>query len=362
MAYREWAPEKMATQRGVSSLSEEQYEILEDLCMLRHDVHNTDADRFYNGANGDYSELVCEELNENGLGVMCEFIGDIPDENWPSDNDWHYEKETWERKAEIENNNNANSNMKVDGYDLFKEECIRKIEESLEKWNTRVKDGLYLFDQAYGTEYCPHGHYVDTTIIENPFGEPLEIVKENDLNKEGKKMITRELNDIRNTMIKDNWINHSWNAIYSNDTALIKAFDGAGFDVKNSGEKDTRKLADKLRDNNELDEVREDYMPIYDSIYPIEQRFSITDDKLLSIHEKVFSDVVVIEDPNSNKYLAITNYDKDMSEEIDFAHSVISGSISKSKEFESYNNKLIDLTKVAKEKEKNKEQSQGMEF
>ena len=173
---REWVP------RRVSSLSVEQHEALENLCTLRHDVHSTDAGDLYNSKSGEFSWLsssyrsVCEQLSESGFEAMNRFVWEVPDEVWPNDNDWYWilteeEKEEWERKAKIENRQN---DIKRDGNDLFKEECIRKIEESLKKWNTRVKAGLYLFDQVYGTEYCPYGHHVDTTIIENPFGEELQ--------------------------------------------------------------------------------------------------------------------------------------------------------------------------------------------
>ena len=45
--------------------------------------------------------------------------------------------------------------MKIDGNDLYMEKCITKIEELIDKWNDRVIEGLRLFDEMYGTDYCP---------------------------------------------------------------------------------------------------------------------------------------------------------------------------------------------------------------
>ena len=105
-------------------LTDEQLDIIEDLCRLRNDVYNVGADVFLNFQSSDrfhLSKAVCglqSELSKFGLNEMNEFVGNLIGDNWPDDNDWFWilteeEKEEWERKAEIKNNENENSDMKI---------------------------------------------------------------------------------------------------------------------------------------------------------------------------------------------------------------------------------------------------------
>lgn len=156
-----YASNKMKKNSEVETLTEEQHEVLAELCSIRHEFHCLDTmkvfsaeidtgidDWFYSEREGN----IYEKLEEVGLPPLPH----LNVEELPCNFDWEClgdeEKVVWEKKAEQEGKGNT-------GYDLWvqESEVLDKLSETLEDYNTVIEKYLRDIDNEHGTDYCPTG-------------------------------------------------------------------------------------------------------------------------------------------------------------------------------------------------------------
>ena len=138
---REWAARKHKKQKCVTALSEEQHEVLAELCRIRHELH-CNKDAFFITGRADYRSTRAYFPNEIGDGRINEDLASVglPIIRWshsfldfPDDNAWQ-----------------------EGGYEDWDEayEAARDMAEDL---NSNIEDYLRNIDEEYGTEYAPSG-------------------------------------------------------------------------------------------------------------------------------------------------------------------------------------------------------------
>ena len=155
---------------SITTLKEEQHEVIQHICAIRHDIHCASSGMFNSGTSEYELWNYLDDDNENSLNNLLkavnlpiiEYAVDIIDV--PSDMDYfefldENEKEEWENKAK-EINANTSSTLKHTGYSLWMEESgeYQEYIEAKEKINTQIENYLATIDKIYGTEYCPSGN------------------------------------------------------------------------------------------------------------------------------------------------------------------------------------------------------------
>lgn len=171
-----YAERKMDEQKFNTNLSEEQHEIIADLCSIRHKFHTMDARKLFNTNSTAFTELSelfgfdkAGDLEENSIYNRLKSL-DLPElpildiYELPDDMLWDLEltdeeRYEWEKKAEKYNSENPNGIFKHTGYSLWEEESgyISKLWDMLEDYNNIIERYLKAIDEKYGTNYCPTG-------------------------------------------------------------------------------------------------------------------------------------------------------------------------------------------------------------
>lgn len=156
-----YASNKMKKNSEVETLTEEQHEVLAELCSIRHEFHCLDTMKVFiaeidteidDWFDSDREGNIYEKLEEVGLPKLPEL--DVVD--LPCDYDWETltseEQDEWKERAEKEGKGNT-------GYDLWEQESgvLDKLSKILEDYNTVIEEYLRNIDNEHGTEYCPTG-------------------------------------------------------------------------------------------------------------------------------------------------------------------------------------------------------------
>lgn len=139
---REWVARRMAENREIDTLTEEQHEVIEWLCSVRHDVHCNQEDFFIGeSSNCDkywgYIEDGCGgEINKKLSDVGLDKV------------DWSFNPEMYDTDSIC--------------YELgYSEEEIEEARESCmemaSKFNNDIEKYLTNIDKQHGTSYCPSG-------------------------------------------------------------------------------------------------------------------------------------------------------------------------------------------------------------
>lgn len=166
-AKREWAAKRMKENAEIETLTEEQHEVLEWLCTIRHELHtskdsvwnnNSDALKPFDNSCGDYE--VNQRLKRVGLKpielqfdyISCPTVSDF-------DCLSRDEQDEWQEKADRYNNEHPNS-MGHSSISLWQEESweYRDFLEDIERINDNIEKYLKEIDEMHGTNYCPSGY------------------------------------------------------------------------------------------------------------------------------------------------------------------------------------------------------------
>ena len=330
----------MAYETGseVTSLTEEQHEVLENLHNLINEVN---SEELYEDENAEYYDrcvYIQHELNRCGLSKLGDHLYDLGGEEIIAAYEWYYMEEEEQAEWEVR----AKALGKEDGHALFDEENQEYVDKYLGKWDNRISEALTHFDAYYGTHY--HASFYrdakDPIIKENPFGEPLKdrLEKVKDIN--ASKETLQEYSKDVHANIRYNIAKHK----NTPTEVLIPLLKDKDFDV----------VYETLLNENLSSEVLEKQatLLIMDRINGRNHKFI----KYAGTNEEVTFDedllVAIAENPNTSPKVlkSLENFDNE------YVQDRVKDAI------KSRNNKLIDLTKVTKEKEKNKEQSPGMEL
>ena len=150
---REWAAKKMSAQRAIATLTEEQHELLEELCGFRHDLHTSWKSAF-NSQSSDHERLV-DEIDSNSVGLTGEELpcrvertfGKMPFSPVEIISDLDYDIQ-----REAENIEMGTEEARILRDRLYSETC-----EQLERINEEIECFLIEIDEKYGTDYAPTG-------------------------------------------------------------------------------------------------------------------------------------------------------------------------------------------------------------
>ena len=166
---REWAARRAAGNReNCSTLTEEQHDVLEWICTIRHDMHtskesiwdgNLEALRPFDNSCG--IPEIESRIKEAGLPEFCmgfdyvELVTADDYHNVISDS----ERDKWEEKAE-EYNSSHPDGMWHCGASMWKEESgeYEKFLNDLEFLNESIEKYLKTIDEKHGTNYAPTGY------------------------------------------------------------------------------------------------------------------------------------------------------------------------------------------------------------
>jgi hypothetical protein len=138
----------------ISTLTEEQHDVLRRLCKFRHDWHTTDL---LNLLSPEYSiwkqyDEISDMLSSVDLPKLV-----LPDsENFPSEMDY-YELLDPEEREQYEDQ--ATDISMHNGFTLWLEESGigDDLAEMHEDVNVQIEDYLRQIDKIHGTHYCPTG-------------------------------------------------------------------------------------------------------------------------------------------------------------------------------------------------------------
>ena len=163
---REWASKKMADMKMITTLTEEQHDVLAELCSFRHELH-TNQESLFNTESANYpffnemlSGGINEKLKEVGLPEIKSL--DVLYDDFPTDMDIFYDI------AEFETN----------------EEGLEIALQRASEINSAIEGYLLEIDKQHGTSYCPSGYtrlYADggsTGTLLAPNGKPSNLTPE----------------------------------------------------------------------------------------------------------------------------------------------------------------------------------------
>ena len=173
---REKAAERMQKNAEINTLTEEQHELIANLCTARHELHsNKPIIEDHQGLKNNLLKIN-DEIRKVGLEPM-NFIG------FYSDGDYIDIDEINELERDNEDND-----KKQEWYDSNYE----RISSELEDLNTKIEKYLLEIDKKYGTNYCPTG------LLRMEGNEINNIEKKNNIMKsintsENQESIIREL-------------------------------------------------------------------------------------------------------------------------------------------------------------------------
>ena len=133
---RENADRRYLENKKITSLTEEQHDVLADLCTIRHDIHCSWRSMYLSESGCNlYSQLMelVEEIKNINLGKIS-----IPEpENIPGDEDRYIGL--------------------IEDTDEAEDENYEKFCDIMEEINTKIEEFLRKIDNNHGTNYAPTG-------------------------------------------------------------------------------------------------------------------------------------------------------------------------------------------------------------
>lgn len=144
----------MADNAEVDTLTEEQHEVLRELCRLRHEIHINHESIFHNNDNG-LTGRFNEFSEENNLPFIIDYdelVTDIDYDILTQD-----EQSDYEERANEFNINKPVSALSHSGFSLWCEEHFNECSDYLEELNNQIETYLAKIDKEHGTHYCPSG-------------------------------------------------------------------------------------------------------------------------------------------------------------------------------------------------------------
>lgn len=144
----------MAENSEVDTLTEEQHEILRELCALRHELHVNHNSIFHSN-----DEHLVDKFNNFSQENELPFFIDIEELVTALDYDLlsSDEIDKYERKAEEFNNTKSERQMYHSGFSLWCEEHFEECSNYLENLNDQIESYLANIDKQHGTQYAPTG-------------------------------------------------------------------------------------------------------------------------------------------------------------------------------------------------------------
>lgn len=152
---------KNAQNEQITTLTEEQHEVIQWLCSVRHEIHSSwrgmfnveSADRdllkHLDSIYDEYSinlRLASVGLSSINFGINPEWIAGSDDYDYTEDED----KEEYENKAEKDPRG-------MTAYELWYEDAYEIFCSDMSKVNDAIENYLVEIDKKHGTNYCPSG-------------------------------------------------------------------------------------------------------------------------------------------------------------------------------------------------------------
>ena len=131
----------MDKQNEIKTLSEEQHELIAEICAMRHKLHVFGEDYYYieHGDSNSYSDFL-ENINIRLLDLDLPVIEGIPAiDEFPNDNDRY--------------------NGVIDNTDEAEEENYNEFLEMINDVCNNIEEWLHHIDRTYSTSYAPTGAY-----------------------------------------------------------------------------------------------------------------------------------------------------------------------------------------------------------
>ena len=137
---REWAASRMEENKKVSTLTQEQHELLEELCKFRHDLH-TNWESAFNDESSSFTyyeeNISTYSVGNSGEELPCRIekaFGEMPFSpiDYPTSADYA-------------------------DYGLSYEEAFDRACDEFDKVNNEIETFLSKVDKKHGTHYCPEG-------------------------------------------------------------------------------------------------------------------------------------------------------------------------------------------------------------
>lgn len=142
-----YAGEKMAENKEIETLTEEQHDALSQMCSARHELH-TNMDRITKGSEQDYLGSIIEAnsaLEKSALPIIEEIPTDTVD---------YIDIDSI---RELEDLGEAPSRDNEDEWQEWYDAEYSRIHDELSKLNQKIEKYLEQIDIEYGTHYAPSG-------------------------------------------------------------------------------------------------------------------------------------------------------------------------------------------------------------
>ena len=136
------AEKRMEKNAQAESLTEEQHDVLANLCRIRHEVHTHGTEVLYNdehSQNVEFWEYVDTFNNDPKISEMLTAVG-LPELEWKC-NGIDFDTSTF---CETDEERDA---------------AIWALSDLISAWNEAIERYLRAIDEAHGTNYAPTGAY-----------------------------------------------------------------------------------------------------------------------------------------------------------------------------------------------------------
>lgn len=138
----------------IDTLTEEEHDVLRELCRFRHELH-TNQESIFNLNDDGLTDKFNEFAEENNLPFCIDYDDLITTLDY--DILTEPEKEEYEKQAEEYNNSKSENAWSHSGYTLWREDNFGKCYDYLEDLNNQIESYLREIDEKYGTHYAPTG-------------------------------------------------------------------------------------------------------------------------------------------------------------------------------------------------------------
>lgn len=145
----------MSDNSEVGTLSEEQHEVLRELCRLRHEIHMNHESIFHNNDNG-LTDRFNDFAEENDLPFKIDYDELVTSLDY--DLLTKEEQSDYEERANDFNIIKSDSALSHSGFSLWCEENFDECSDYLEELNNQIENYLAKIDKEHGTHYCPTGN------------------------------------------------------------------------------------------------------------------------------------------------------------------------------------------------------------